>query len=105
MFFFQVIVRFSKGTLPCIRSYLSEQIFLVNIESKLSDFEKISCILHQHKEEDEIEKELNKDFENICDWFVDNELRIHFGKGKSKSIKIFGMLNKGKNKSDIHLFY
>ena len=64
-----------------------------------------SCILHQHKEEDEIEKELNKDFENICDWFVDNELRIYFGKGKSKSIKIFGMLNKGKNKSDIHLFY
>ena len=43
MFFFQVIVRFSKGTLPWIRSYLSEQIFLVNIESKLSDFEKISC--------------------------------------------------------------
>ena len=64
-----------------------------------------SCILHQHKEEDEIEKELNKDFENICDWFLDNELRIHFGKCKSKSIKIFGMLNKGKNKSDIHLFY
>ena len=28
-----------------------------------------SCILYQHKEVDEIEKQLNKDFQNICDWF------------------------------------
>ena len=85
------------------RSYFSERIFLVNIESKLSHFGKISCgipqgfilgllwfliyvnrmpqvvkstlllyaddscILYQHKEVDEIEKQLNKDFENICD--------------------------------------
>ena len=45
-----------------------------------------SCILYQHKEVDEIEKHLNKDFENICDWFVDNKLSIHFGKDKTKSI-------------------
>ena len=36
-------IRFSKGTLQWFRSYLSERIFLVNIESKLSDFGKISC--------------------------------------------------------------
>ena len=90
-------VRFSKGTLKWFRSYLSERIFLVNIESKLSDFGKTSCgvpkgsilglllfliyvndmpravkstlllyaddsyILYQHKEVDEIEKQLNKD--------------------------------------------
>ena len=35
-------IRFSKGTLQWFRSYLSERIFLVNIESKLSDFGKIS---------------------------------------------------------------
>ena len=34
--------RFSKGTLQWFRSYLSELTFLVNIESKLSDFGKIS---------------------------------------------------------------
>ena len=45
-----------------------------------------SCILYQHKEVDEIEKQLNKDFENICDWFVDNKISIHFGEGKTKSI-------------------
>ena len=33
-------IRLSKGTLQWFRSYLSERIFLVNIESKLSDFGK-----------------------------------------------------------------
>ena len=31
-----------------------------------------SCIFYQPKEVDEIKKQLNKDFENIYDWFVDN---------------------------------
>ena len=38
-----------------------------------------SCILYKHKKEDEIEKQLKKDFENIFDWFVDNKLNMHFG--------------------------
>ena len=34
-----------------------------------------------------MEKRLNKDFENLCDyWFVDNKLNIHFGEDKAKSI-------------------
>ena len=36
-------VRFSEGTLQWFRYYLSERIFLVNIESKLSNFGKIYC--------------------------------------------------------------
>ena len=36
-------VRFSEGTLQWFRYYLSERIFLVNTESKLSDFGKIYC--------------------------------------------------------------
>ena len=31
-------------------------------------------------------KQLTKDFSNICDWFVDNKLSIHFGEDKTKSI-------------------
>ena len=125
-------IRFSKVTLHWFRSYLSERIFLVNIESKLSDFGKISCgvpqgsilgpllfliyvndmpqavestlllyaddscILYQHKEVDEIEKQLNKDFENICDLFVDNKLSIHFGENKAKSI-LFATKRRSKN--------
>ena len=40
-------IRFSKGILQLFRSYLSELIYLVNIESKLSDFGKISCWVPQ----------------------------------------------------------
>ena len=33
-----------------------------------------------------LKKQQNKDFESICDWFVDNKLSIHFGNDKTKSI-------------------
>ena len=55
-----------------------------------------SCILYQHKEIDEIEKQLNKEFENIYDWFVDNKLSIHFGKDNTKSI-LFASKRRSKN--------
>ena len=29
---------------------------------------------------------LNTEFNNLCDWFVDNKLSIHFGEDKTKSI-------------------
>ena len=32
-----------------------------------------TCLVCQHKDINEIEKQLNKDFENICNWFVDNK--------------------------------
>ena len=31
-----------------------------------------SCLVCQHKDINKIEKQLNVDFSNICDWFVDN---------------------------------
>ena len=40
----------------------------------------------QHKDINEIEKQIDKDFESICDWFVNNKLSIHFGDDKIKSI-------------------
>ena len=102
-------IKFSESTIKWFKSYLSERIFLVNIENKLSDFGKISCgvpqgsilgpllfliyvndmpqavastlllyaddscILYQHKDVVQIEKRRNEDFENLCDWFVDNK--------------------------------
>ena len=45
-----------------------------------------TCLVFQSKNIKDIEKQLNKDFANISDWFVDNKLSIHFGEDKTKSI-------------------
>ena len=45
-----------------------------------------ACLVCQHKGINEIEEQLNKDFESIWDWFVDNKLSIRFGDDKTKSI-------------------
>ena len=45
-----------------------------------------SCLVFQGKDVIEIEKQLNINFTNICEWFVDKRLSIHFGKEKTKSI-------------------
>ena len=74
-------------------SILGPLLFLIYVndmpqaaKSTLLLYSNDSCILYQHKEVDEIEKHVNKDFENICDWFVDNKLSTHFGEDKTKSI-------------------
>ena len=38
-----------------------------------------TCLVCQRKDVNEIEKQLNIDFENICDWVVDSKVSIHFG--------------------------
>ena len=38
-----------------------------------------SCLVFQRKDVIEIEKQLNRDFTNTCEWFVDDRLSIHFG--------------------------
>ena len=42
--------------------------------------------LFQHKNLEQIKEELIKNFSNICHWFLDNKLNIHFGENKTKSI-------------------
>ena len=55
-----------------------------------------TCLVCQHKDINKIENQLNEDFSNICDWFVDNKLSIHFGEVKTKSI-LFASKFKRKN--------
>ena len=62
------------------------------------------CLLYQHKDLDRISKELTKNFCNICDWFVDNKLSIHFGKDKTKSI-LFSTKNKKKRIGTLEIKY
>ena len=52
-----------------------------------------SGLTFEGKDVDTIEDQLNKDFNSLCDWFVDNKLSIHFGDDKTKSI-IFGSKRK-----------
>ena len=56
------------------------------VECDLYLYANDSCLLFQHKSVTEIRKQLTKDFSNICDWFVDNKLSIHFGEDKTKSV-------------------
>ena len=120
-------INFSESTIKWFKSYLSERVFLVNIENNLSGFGKISCgvpqgsilrhllfltfvvydiccILYQHKDVMEIKKRLNEDFENLCDWFVDNKLSIHFGEDKTKSI-VFASKRRAKNIHQLNIKY
>ena len=45
-----------------------------------------ACFLFPHKDLEWIKEDITKNFSSICDWFVDNKLRIRFGEDKTKSI-------------------
>ena len=40
-----------------------------------------SCLVFQHKHVTEIEAHLKNDFSNLCEWFFDHKLSIHFERG------------------------
>ena len=61
-------------------------------------------MLYQHKDLDQINKELTKTFCNICDGFVDNKLSIHFGDDKTKFI-LFSTKNKKKKIGTLEIKY
>ena len=55
-----------------------------------------SCLVFTGTDVKTIEANLNRNFNSLCDWFVENKLSIHFGEDKTKSI-IFGSQKKLKN--------
>ena len=57
-----------------------------------------ACILYSHQNVNFFEINLNHDFNNLCEWLIDNKLSIHFGEDKTKSI-----LCKRGNKSNFSL--
>ena len=50
-------------------------------------------LIFQHKDINMIELQLNRNFWNICDWFLNNKLIIDFGKDKTKSILHAPLMN------------
>ena len=116
-----------------VRSYLRSRKFHVNVHDKFSTTAELRCtvpqgsilgplsfllhiscdlflyaddtyLLYQHKDLDRINKEPIKNVCNICDWFVDNKLSIHFGKDKAKSI-LFSTKNKKKKIGTLEIKY
>ena len=80
----------------CPRDILRPSLFLLYVNNmkqavdcNLFLYADDSCLVYQHKDVKEIERNLNKNFSNVFDWFVDNKLSIHFGEEKTKCI-IFG---------------
>ena len=58
----------------------------------------------QYKHVHTIEHQLNKDFANLCEWFVDNKLSIHLGEEKAICI-LFGSKLKLKNAGKLNIMY
>ena len=76
---------FSNGVTKWFECYLSKRMFSVHVENNIRTYKDINIIEHL----------LNRNFPNICDWFVDNNLSIHFSEDKTKFI-LFAPLNKCK---------
>ena len=74
------------------------------VKSNLFLYADESCLIFQGKDVIEIEKQLNRDFTSICEWFVDNRLSIHFGEDKNKSI-LFGSKRKIKKVPKLKINY
>ena len=74
------------------------------VDSDLFLYADDSGLAFQHKNINEINQKLNKDFHNLCLWFVDNKLSIHFGEDKTKCI-LFGSKRKIKNAGKLEISF
>ena len=63
-----------------------------------------SCLVFTDKSFENIENNLNKNFNSLCEWFVDNKLSIHFGEDKTKSI-LFGTKRRLKGLRELNIRY
>ena len=63
-----------------------------------------TCLLFQHKDLERTKEELAKTFSNVCEWFVDNKLSIHFREDKTKSI-FFSTKNRKRNFGTLSVQY
>ena len=63
-----------------------------------------SRLTFQHKDVHTIEHQLNKDFNDLCEWFVDNKISIDLGEDKTKCILFCSKL-KLNNSGKLNIMY
>ncbi len=100
----------SPGDLSCgvpQGSILGPLIFLLyvndmsnSVDCDLLLYADDSCLVFTGSYVKTIETNLNRNFNSLCDWFVENKLSIHFGEDKTKSI-IFWFTKKVKKSTHI----
>ena len=56
------------------------------VETDLFLYPDHTGLVFQHRDINKMNEQLNQDFHNICLWFIDNKLSIHFGEDKTKCI-------------------
>ena len=59
------------------------------VNSELLLYTVDTCFVYVGNDTKTIQEQLNRDFISFYEWFIDNYLKIHFGKEKTKSI-LFG---------------
>ena len=74
------------------------------VNSELLLYAEDTCLIYIGKDTKTIEEQLNRDFNSLCEWFIDNELSIHFDEEKTKSI-LFGTKWHLKNQTDLNIKY
>ena len=92
-------------------SIVSPLLFLIYVDNMKQDvsldlllYAGDSCLVFQHKHITETEKHLINDSGNLCKWFLDNKLSIHFGEDKTKSI-LFGTKRKLRKAGKLNITY
>ena len=60
-----------------------------------------SCLIFKDKDIEKIDSTLNRNFNSLCDWFLENKLSIHFWEDRTKSI-LFGR-EKGRNLKKLNI--
>ena len=82
--------------------YVNDMVQAVNCDLLL--YADDTGLIFQHNNINIIEHQLNRNFSNISDWFVDKKLSIHFGEDKTKPI-LFAPLNKCKKLRKLNISY